>query len=64
VTLLKAAPEVSKDPLYQREERSNNLLRWDVEVAPGMTGEKALPIQYTFKVEMERQMSFGTIFTK
>ena len=29
----------SKDGLYLRESRPNNLLRWDVEVAPGENGE-------------------------
>ena len=42
VTLVKATPELCKDPVYQREERSNNLLRWDLEVAPRMRGEKAM----------------------
>src|SRR4029079_1848644 len=31
VSLLKAAPELSKDALYLRESRPNNLLRWDLE---------------------------------
>ena len=32
VSLLKATPELSKDAMYQREQRPNNLLRWDVTV--------------------------------
>src|SRR5262249_24006938 len=31
VTLVKAAPELCKDPVYLREERPSNLLRWDLE---------------------------------
>ncbi len=41
VNLLKASPELCKDPVYEREERANNLLRWDLEIDPEMKGEKA-----------------------
>jgi uncharacterized protein (TIGR02231 family) len=64
VTLLKSAPEVCQDALYLREERPNNLLRWDVEVDPSMTGEKALAIKYEFKMELDRNMTIGTFMTK
>jgi uncharacterized protein (TIGR02231 family) len=64
VTLVKSSPEVSKDPLYLREERPNNLLRWDVEVDPTMTGEKALTLTYEFKMELDRNMTIGTFMTK
>src|SRR5262249_40075448 len=36
IHLLKAAPELSKDALYHRESRPNNLLRWDLDVEPTM----------------------------
>jgi uncharacterized protein (TIGR02231 family) len=64
VTLLTQKPETSTDPLYLREERSKNLLRWDVTVEPTMTGEKALAINYEFKVELDRQMQIGTFTAK
>ena len=57
INLLKAAPELSKDALYLRESRPNNLLRWDVEVASNCNGEKALPITYEFRMELDRQMA-------
>jgi hypothetical protein len=57
ITLLKSAPELSKDGLYLRESRPNNLLRWDVEVAANCNGEKALPIAYEFRMELDRQMA-------
>jgi hypothetical protein len=57
VTLLKSAPELSKDGIYQRESRPNNLLRWDVEVAPNCNGEKAFAITYDFRMELDRQMA-------
>jgi uncharacterized protein (TIGR02231 family) len=63
VSLLKAVPEPCKDALYVREQRPNNLLRWDVNVEAGMSGEKALAIQYEFKLELDRQMSIGSFQT-
>jgi uncharacterized protein (TIGR02231 family) len=57
VILVKTAPELCKDGIYLRESRPNNLLRWDVEVAPTCNGEKALPITYEFRMELDRQMA-------
>jgi len=57
ITLLKSSPELSKDGIYLRESRPNNLLRWDVEVAANCNGEKALPITYEFRMELDRQMA-------
>jgi uncharacterized protein (TIGR02231 family) len=63
VSLLRAAPEVSADAAYVREQRPNNLLRWDVAVEPGMNGEKALAIDYEFKLEHDRAMSIANFQT-
>ena len=57
VSLLKTSPDLSKDALYQREQRPNNLLRWDVEVPANCNGEKAVPITYEFRMELDRQMA-------
>ena len=59
VSLVKAVPEVSKDALYLRENRPNNLLRWDLKVEPTMNGEKAVAVNYEFKLELGRQMTIG-----
>ncbi len=59
VQLLKTSPELSKDALYQREQRPSNLLRWDVTVEPNSHGEKAMPINFEFKLELDRQMTIG-----
>ncbi|HEV3119432.1 MAG TPA: mucoidy inhibitor MuiA family protein [Gemmataceae bacterium] len=64
VSLIKATPEVSADSLYVREQRPNNLLRWDLTVEPAMNGEKALGIRYEFKVELDRQMLISNVLTK
>lgn len=63
VSLLKTSLEVSKDPGYQREQKPNNLLRWDVQIDPKKTGENALAINYEFKVELERQMTLSNLAT-
>ena len=57
VILMKTAPELSKDGIYLRESRPNNLLRWDVEVPANCNGEKAFAINYEFKMELDRQMA-------
>jgi uncharacterized protein (TIGR02231 family) len=63
VSMLKSAPEVSTDASYVREQRPNNLLRWDVTVEPGMSGEKALAIDYEFKLEHDKAMSIASFQT-
>ena len=60
VSLVKASPDISKEPMYLREDRPHNLLRWDVEVDPTMNGEKAQTIQYEFKLELDKQMTIGS----
>jgi len=64
ITLVKSSPELSKDPLYVREGKTQNLLRWDLEVEPGMNGEKALSITYEFRIELDRQMVISSFTTK
>jgi uncharacterized protein (TIGR02231 family) len=63
VSLLKASPELCNDELYLREQRPDNLLRWDVDVDPGMSGKKALAISYEFKLELDRQMAIASFQT-
>jgi uncharacterized protein (TIGR02231 family) len=63
VSLLKTAPELSKDAVYLREQRPSNLLRWDVTIEPNTSGEKALPINYEFKLELDRQMTISSFQT-
>ncbi|HYT94052.1 MAG TPA: mucoidy inhibitor MuiA family protein [Gemmataceae bacterium] len=61
VSMLKSTPAISTDPAYLRGPRTQNLLRWDVTVEPNATGEKALTIQYEFKMELDRQMTIGDL---
>jgi hypothetical protein len=64
VSLTKVSPEISTDPLYLREQRPSNLLRWDLRVAPSTTGEKATAIHYEFKLELDRQMLISNVAAK
>ncbi len=64
VTLVSTTPDLSDDPLYEREQRPNNLLRWDLKVDPTMNGEKALTINYTFRMELAREMVINEVIAK
>lgn len=57
VELIKALPELSVDPTYLRNDRPKNLLRWDLRVKPGTTGEKATTITYEFKMQYDRNVA-------
>jgi hypothetical protein len=61
VSLVKSTPEVSTDPMYLRENKPDNLLRWDLTIEPGRSGEKALAVNYEFKLELGRQMRINSI---
>ena len=64
ISLTKTAPELSKDSLYLRECRPNNLLRWDLKIEPAMNGEKALAINYEFQMALDRQMTIADFKTR
>jgi hypothetical protein len=57
VSLVKSSLEVSKDPIYKRDQWNQGMLRWDVAVDPGMNGEKALVVTYEFTMELDKQLS-------
>jgi uncharacterized protein (TIGR02231 family) len=59
INILESTPEISKDAAYLRGPRTQNLLRWDVTVEPNAVGEKALFIQYEFKMELDKNMTIG-----
>jgi len=64
VTVVKSAPELCTEALYVREQRPNNLLRWDMELKPGMSGDKALAINYEYKMELDKQLTIGGFQSK
>jgi hypothetical protein len=64
VTLTTQKPALSEDPLYVRDDKPKNLLRWDVKIDPKQNGEKALAIDYDFKLELDRTVSIGAFLAK
>lgn len=64
VSLVKVEPALSADPLYLRDERPKNLLRWDVKLEPKDNGEKALAIEYEYKIEFDRNVNIGAFLAK
>jgi len=63
-TLSKGETELSKDALYLRDERTKNLLRWDVKIEPKQNGEKTLNIDYEFKLELDKNVTIGSFLAK
>ncbi len=64
VNLVKAEPRISTDAIYLRENRPQNLLRWDLSVEPATNGEKAIQVNYEFKLELGRQMLISNYVVK
>jgi hypothetical protein len=64
VSLVEPSPKLSGDPSYLRRERPENLLRWDVSVDPGQTGEKAVSIAYQFRLEYARDVVIANFKAK
>lgn len=56
VTLLEVKPETSKDPVYAKFLKPRNILRWDVEVPAGAMEDKAMVLQYQFKVMFAKSL--------
>ena len=63
MSLLKTTPELSTNALYLRQQRPNDLLRWDVTVEPKTNGEKAQAITYEFKMELDSKLTIGRFQT-
>lgn len=64
ISLKDPKPELSTDPLYVRDEKTKGLLRWDVNVDPKQNGEKALTIDYEFKMELDKNVNIGSFQAK
>ena len=61
VTVAAGDDAFSEDKLYQRRERPKGILRWDISVAGGSTGEEARIIDYGFKVEFDRKYQLAAV---
>jgi len=55
ITLGELKDALSDDKLYQRVERPKGILRWDIEVPAGATGEDARLIEYGYTAEFDRE---------
>ncbi|MGF1582508.1 MAG: DUF4139 domain-containing protein [Gemmataceae bacterium] len=64
VTIIKTDPELSTDPEYVREQKPNNLLRWDLKVPAMVNGEEALKINYSFRLELARDKIISRLDAK
>ena len=63
-TFIMGATKLSEEPLYVRDEKPKNLLRWDVKVEPKQNGEKALAIDYDYKMELDKTVTIGSFLSK
>ena len=61
VSLNGISPKLSDDPLYLRDERPRNLLRWDVTVGPKQNGENASVVEYDYRLELALNATLGAI---
>ena len=59
VNLLSPKPALSTDMLYVRDDYTKGLLRWDVNAEPKQSGEKALSIDYEFRMELDKNVNLG-----
>ena len=48
---------LSKDEYYRRTEQPKGILRWDINVAAGATGEKVRKVEYSFTLDFDRTFS-------
>jgi hypothetical protein len=64
INVLNPKPELSTDPLYVRDEKTRGILRWDVTIDPKQNGEKALTIDYEFKMELDKNVNIAGFLAK
>jgi hypothetical protein len=64
INLTSEKPGLSTDAIYLREDRPKNLLRWDVTVQPTENGEKALAVDYQFRLELDKNLQIGAVAAK
>jgi hypothetical protein len=64
ISLTKAEPKLSEDALYLRDDRPRNLLRWDVTAEPKQNGEKALAVEFEYRLELALNVTIGAFLAK
>ena len=56
VTLVKTSADLSNDSAYQRTSRTENLLRWDIDVPRETIADKTMYLNYEFRLEYARDL--------
>ncbi len=56
ITLGEMSDKLSDDKLYLREDRQMGILRWDIELKGGASGEQARDIEYHYTLEHARSL--------
>ena len=64
ITIINEKTKLSDDTLYVRDDKPKNLLRWDVKIDPKQNGEKALAIDYEYRLELDRNVNIGGFLAK
>ncbi|MEZ6140238.1 MAG: mucoidy inhibitor MuiA family protein [Zavarzinella sp.] len=64
VTMVSQTPALSKDAIYERDDRSRNLLRWDIVVNPENHGDKPVLVDYSYKLEFDKNVNLGSTIGK
>ena len=64
IDLTSTTPDLSENKLYLRDERPKNLLRWDVKLLSEENGDKALTIDYEYKIEFDRNVTISAFQAK
>ncbi len=59
VTLTETSAELSEDAVYVRRERPDGILRWDLTVPGGASGEEAKTVAFTFTLEFDRNFALA-----
>ena len=61
ITLGDMSEDLSDDKLYARIEKPKGILRWEVEVPAGASGEDAHMVEYGYTVEYDRSFDLTTL---
>lgn len=57
VTMVAGDASLSRDDEYLRTQRKDGILRWDIAAPPRSSGASATTVEYTFRLEYDKQMS-------
>lgn len=59
ITLAQTADPISEDKVYQRTLRKLGILQWEVEVPAQAAGESARILEYSYKLEFDRNLNLA-----